>query len=176
MSAPITVVCLALLALLSVFITYTDARYRRIPNNVVVAALVCGLLVHTYFGGTSGLLLSLGGFALAFGLTLMLHFFGALGAGDVKLFGAVGSIVGLSLVLPTLLVVALVGGLLAVGQMLYTRTTMVTMLNVAQFFAGRLSGMGAAQFSVATADRRRTIPYGVAICVGALISLLVFRA
>jgi hypothetical protein len=60
--------------------------------------------------------------------------------------------------------------------MLYTRTTIVTMLNVAQFFAGRLSGMGTAQFSVSTADRRRTIPYGVAICVGALISLLVFRA
>ena len=176
MPPSVVITCAALLATLSLIITYTDARYRRIPNQVVVVALMCGLSVNTFFGGTSGLLLSLGGFALAFGLTLALHLFGALGAGDVKLFGAVGSIVGLSLVLPTLMVVAVVGGVLAVCKMIYTRTTRVTLLNVAQFFVGRLWGMGAAQFSVATADRRRTIPYGVAICVGSLISLLVFRA
>jgi prepilin peptidase CpaA len=176
MLAPLTITSLVLLALLSVVITYTDTRHRRIPNKLVVTALICGLFVHAFFGGASGLLLSLGGFALAFTLTLVFHLFGAMGAGDVKLFGAVGSIVGLSLVLPTLMLVVLVGGALAVCKMLYTRTTGVTMLNVAQFFVGRLSGMGAAQFSVATADRRRTIPYGVAICVGSLISLLVFRA
>ena len=176
MPPSIIIASAALLILLSVVISYTDTRYRRIPNQVVVAALVCGLFVNTFFGGAWGLLLSLGGFALAFTLTLLFHLFGALGAGDVKLFGAVGSIVGVSLVLPTLMVVVLVGGVLAVCKMLYTRTTRTTMLNVAQFFVGRLSGMGTPRFAVATADRSRTIPYGVAICVGSLISLLVFRA
>jgi prepilin peptidase CpaA len=161
---------------LSVAIFYTDTRYRRIPNKLVLVALVGGLAVNTIFGGLWGLLLSLGGFALAFALTLLLHVLGTLGAGDVKLFGAVGSIIGVSLVLPTLLVVAVMGGALAVCKMIYTRTAKTTLLNVAQFFVGRLSGMGAPKFAAATADRRRTIPYGVAICVGSLVSLFVFRA
>jgi prepilin peptidase CpaA len=125
---------------------------------LVVAALICGVSVNTFFGGTSGLLLSLGGFALAFALTLLVHLFGALGAGDVKLFGAVGAIVGLSLVLPTLMVVVLVGGALAVCKMLYTRTAGVTMLNIAQFFVGRLSGMGA----LATTTLLRLLVYACA--------------
>jgi prepilin peptidase CpaA len=176
MPPSIIIVSATLLAILSVVIAYTDTRYRRIPNKLVVAALICGLSVNTIFGGAWGLLLSFGGFALAFAITLLFHSFGALGAGDVKLFGAVGSIVGVSLVLPTLVAVVLVGGVMAFGKMVYTRTTMTTLLNIAQFFVGRMSGMGATQFGVATADRSRTIPYGVAICVGSLISLLVFRA
>ena len=176
MLAPLTITSAVLLACLTVAIVYTDTRYRRIPNKLVLAALICGLSVNTFFGGPWGLLLSLGGFGFAFALTLLLHLFGTLGAGDVKLFGAIGSIVGVSLVLPTLLVVAIMGGVLAVCKMIYTRTARTTLLNVAQLFVGRLSGMGAPQLAAATADRRRTIPYGVAICVGSLVSLFVFRA
>jgi prepilin peptidase CpaA len=175
MFAPLTIASALLLAVISVAIIYTDIRDRRIPNKLVLVALISGLAVNTFFGGLSGLLLSLGGFSLAFALTLLLHLFGTLGAGDVKLFGAIGSIVGISLVLPTLLVVAIVGGALAVCKMVYTRTAGITLLNIAHFFVGRLSGMGAPHFAAAD-DRRRTIPYGVAICVGSLVSLFVFRA
>ena len=176
MLAPSTIVCSLLLSCLTVAIIYTDTRYRRIPNKLVLVTLLGGLSINTYFGGPWGLLLSLGGFAFAFALMLLFHVFGAMGAGDVKLFGAVGSIVGVSLVLPTLLVVALVGGALAFCKMLYTRTAGTTLLNVAQIFLGRLSGAGAPRLAAATADRRRSIPYGVAVCVGSLISLFVFRA
>src|SRR5215207_8309257 len=131
MLAPLTIASALLLACLSVAIIYTDTRYRRIPNKLVLAALISGLAANTFFGGSWGLLLSLGGFAFAFALMLLLHIFGALGAGDVKLFGAVGSIVGISLVLPTLLVIAIMGGVLAVCKMIYTRTARTTLLNVA---------------------------------------------
>ena len=43
----------------------------------------------------------------------MLHVFGAMGAGDVKLFAAIGSVIGAQLVLPTFVVVVLTGGVLA---------------------------------------------------------------
>ena len=52
---------------------------------------------------------------LAFILMFMLHVFGAMGAGDVKLFAAIGSVIGAQLVLPTFVVVVLTGGLLAAG-------------------------------------------------------------
>lgn len=165
----------ALLIPLAAIITYYDVRYRRIPNSFVLAALISGLLINTILGGASGALESLGGCALAFGLMLMLHIFGAMGAGDVKLFAAVGSVIGAGLVLPTFFVVALTGGVLAVYTMVRAGRVRDTLFRVLQIFVGFLPGWQMPRFAVPS-DRRHTIPYGVAITFGTLISLLIFRA
>ena len=80
-------------------------RYRRIPNVFVLATLFCGLLVNGIFGGLGGVAASVGGCLFGFALMLLLHVFGAMGAGDVKLFAAIGSVLGAQMVLPTFLVV-----------------------------------------------------------------------
>src|SRR5689334_7912576 len=108
-----TIAALSLLLPLTGIITYFDVRYRRIPNVFVLATLVSGLLINLLAGGLHGLWASLGGCLMAFGLMLVLHVFGAMGAGDVKLFAAVGSVVGTALVPWTFLVVLLTGGVLA---------------------------------------------------------------
>ena len=164
-----------LLLPLAAIISYTDVRYRRIPNTYVLVTLVSGLLLNTIFGGLHGLLTSVGGFGLAFLLMLILHVFGAMGAGDVKLFAAIGSVVGLKLVVPTFFVVVLTGGALAVVTMFRAGTVRETLWRVVQIFVGFLPGWEMPRFSV-PADRRHTIPYGVAITLGSLISLAVFRA
>jgi prepilin peptidase CpaA len=160
---------------LAIVITYMDVRYRRIPNKLVLVALVGGLALNTIFDGTHGLLLSLGGLALAFGLMFFLHVFGTMGAGDVKLFAAIGSIVGASMVLPTLLVVALTGGLLAICKMVYARRVGATMFGVFQFFYGLLPGQTVPRFDI-PADRSYTLPYAVPICFGSLIAFFLFHA
>jgi prepilin peptidase CpaA len=175
MSGTLTIVSSALLVPLAVVITYYDARYRRIPNAFVLATLVAGLSVNAIIGGTAGALASLGGCALAFALMFMLHIFGAMGAGDVKLFAGIGSVLGASLVVPTFLVVVLTGGALAVVTMLRAGTVRETLWRVVQIFVGFLPGWEMPRFSV-PAERRYTIPYGVAITVGSLISLALFRA
>src|ERR1041385_3843204 len=103
------IVAFAFLLPLALVITYYDVRYRRIPNPFVLATLVTGVVVNALFGGAWGALASLGGCALAFGLMFVLHVFGAMGAGDVKLFAAIGSPVGASLVVPTFFLVVLTG-------------------------------------------------------------------
>ena len=113
MSGSLVIVICALLIPLAVIITYYDVRYRRIPNAFVLATLLSGLILNTIYGGWNGTLASLGGCAIAFALMFVLHIFGAMGAGDVKLFAAVGSLIGTQLVLPTFLVVILTGGALA---------------------------------------------------------------
>lgn len=159
---------------LAIAITYMDVRYRRIPNKLVLVTLLGGLTLHTIFGGSHGLLVSLGGFALAFGMMFFFHVFGTMGAGDVKLFAAIGSVVGASLVLPTLLVVALTGGLLAVCKMVYARRVATTMFGVFQFFYGLLPGQTVPRFDIPT-DRSYTLPYAVPICFGSLISFFLFH-
>jgi prepilin peptidase CpaA len=175
MSSPLVIVSCALLIPLAVIITYYDVRYRRIPNAFVLSTLLSGLVINLIYGGLQGALASLGGCVLAFTLMFILHIFGAMGAGDVKLFAAIGSVVGAQLVLPTFLVVILTGGLLAVCLMLRAGAIRTTMQRVLQILVGLLPGWQMPRFAV-PADRRLTIPYGVAITVGSLISLAVFRA
>ena len=175
MSQTLAIVNFALLVPLAAAVTYTDVRYRRIPNAFVLAALVCGLSAHALTGGWAGLRTSLGGCALGFGIMFALHVFGAMGAGDVKLFAAVGSLVGSGLVLQTFAVVACLGGVLAVYTMLRAGAARETMFRVLRIFVGMLPGWEMPRFAV-PADRRHTIPYGVAITFGSLVSVFLFRA
>ena len=87
---------LILLAPLAIFVIYYDVRYRRIPNVLVLATLVAGISINIGFNGVHGMISSLEGFGLAFFPMLLMHIFGAMGAGDVKLFGAVGAVLGVS--------------------------------------------------------------------------------
>jgi prepilin peptidase CpaA len=163
-----------LLIPLAVVITYYDARYRRIPNPFVLATLVAGLAINALINSWHGVVSSLEGCALAFVLMFVLHVFGAMGAGDVKLFAAIGAVLGVQSVLPTFMVVVLTGGVLGVITMLRAGAVRTTMLRVAQIFMGLLPGWEMPRFAVPT-ERRHTIPYGVAITFGSLISLVLFR-
>jgi prepilin peptidase CpaA len=175
MSASQNVALATLFIPMAIMIIYMDVRYRRIPNKLVLVTLIGGITLNTLFGGTHGLVVSLGGFALAFGVMFFFHAFGTMGAGDVKLFGAIGSILGTSLVLPTLVVVALTGGVMAIFKMVYSRRAKTTMFGVLQFFYGLLPGQTVPRFAI-PADRSYTLPYAVPICFGSLLAFLLFHA
>lgn len=171
---PEATVKLAVLAPLAVSVIYHDVRYRRIPNLLVLTALIAGLAINSFSGGWHGLGSSFLGFGLAFVPMLLLHIFGAMGAGDVKLFGAVGTILGVSLMPMTLILVAMLGGVLAIYTTLRAGTMLTTLHGVMRIFVGILPGWEMPRFAMAP-DRRHTIPYGVAIMVGSLISAALFR-
>ena len=175
MPVSFTIANITLLIPLAVLITYYDVRYRRIPNAFVLATLVSGLLINGILNGLGGLGSSVGGCLVAFAMMFALHLFGAMGAGDVKLFAAIGSVVGISLVVPTFVIVVLTGGLLAIISTVRARAVVETAHRVLQILIGFLPGWQVPRFAV-PADRRLTIPYGVAITFGSLISLFLFRA
>ena len=164
-----------LLIPLAAVIAYYDVRYRRIPNAFVLAALLGGVAMNLIMGGWAGMFSSFAGCGLAFIFMFMLHVFGAMGAGDVKLFAAIGAVVGAKLVLPTFVIVVLTGGLLAVVSMVRSGMVVTTMHRVLQILVGLLPGWQMPKFAV-PADRRYTIPYGVAITLGSIISTAIFRA
>ena len=175
MLSPTAIIVELFLVPLAVLIIYYDVRYRRIPNAFVLATLISGLTLNLTIGGLQGGLYSIGGCVLAFVLMFMLHVFGAMGAGDVKLFAAVGSVLGAQLVLPTFLVVVLTGGVLALVSVMRSGVFATTMHRVLQILVGLLPGWPMPKFSV-PADRRLTIPYGVAITIGAIIATAIFHA
>ncbi|HKR12738.1 MAG TPA: A24 family peptidase [Pyrinomonadaceae bacterium] len=175
MLSPTAIIFELFLVPLAVLIIYHDVRYRRIPNPFVLATLISGLTINLVIGGWRGALYSIGGCVLAFILMFILHVFGAMGAGDVKLFAAIGSVIGAKLVLPTFVVVVLTGGVLALISILRSGLFRTTMHRVFQILVGLLPGWPMPKLSV-PADRRHTVPYGAAITIGAIIATAIFHA
>lgn len=168
------IVNFSLLLPLAVVITYYDVRYRRIPNRIVLVALISGLITNAVFSGWRGIAASIMGCIFAFGLMLLLHLFGAMGAGDVKLFAAVGAVIGTQMVLPTFAVVVLTGGILAILSVLRVGNLRETAARVGYIFYSVLFTWRVPRYALPT-DKSLTIPYGVAITIGSLISLAIFR-
>lgn len=89
---PILIVCLLVAS-------FYDATTKRIPNWISLILIISG--VSWNFFSTDGMGLRISGAGLAAGLLLMLpgYVLASMGAGDVKLMAAIGSVVGFSKVL-----------------------------------------------------------------------------
>jgi prepilin peptidase CpaA len=91
---------------------FTDIRHRIIPNWLTLTAVLCGVLFHFIAEGLHGLIFSGCGLLCGFGILFILYLFGALGAGDVKLFAAIGALAGVEFVMNSLVYALLYAGLI----------------------------------------------------------------
>src|SRR6516164_1590830 len=91
----------------------SDIRSRRIPNWLTFGGMLVGLAVNAALLGSRGLKTSALGLLVGFGVYFALYLFRAIGAGDVKLMGAVGALVGPSNWWSVFLVAAIAGGVAA---------------------------------------------------------------
>lgn len=84
--------------LLLVIALMWDVRVMRIPNWLTVTACMAGWLYHWIAGGAAGLGSTLAGTAAGLVPLLILYLLQGIGAGDVKLFAALGAWIGAVLV------------------------------------------------------------------------------
>jgi prepilin peptidase CpaA len=91
-----------------------DVAFRRIPNWLTAAGVLLGLGTNTFlYRGWPGLRFSLTGLLAAFAVYFALHSLRPLGAGDVKLMAAVGSLAGWQNWIGIFLITAALGGVAA---------------------------------------------------------------
>jgi prepilin peptidase CpaA len=103
---------LLLLSILSIS-AIIDFRLQKIPNLITFPAIIIALLYHFFTNGIDGLTFSVLGMATGTGLLIIPYMLGGMGAGDAKLMGAVGAIIGSKSVFVAFLLTALVGGIYA---------------------------------------------------------------
>jgi prepilin peptidase CpaA len=98
------------------------------------------------------------------------HMIGATGAGDVKLFAALGSLLGPSRIGVAFVYTAILGGALAVMVAMYRGRLEATLQETATLVL--TGGSNVAEIERPTADNR--FAYAPAIALGALVSALGF--
>lgn len=161
--------------------TVTDLRWRRIPNWLTVSTLVLGFVVNaliTYPTPLEGVWIAARGFALAFGLNLVMYMLHMTGAGDVKLLAAIGAAVGVSDFLGIFILSALIGGVLAVILMLIKGRVRQTLWNVGYMVSELMKWhsphVTREQLDVGSAKAMR-LPGAVRICLGVIAFLVMAR-
>jgi len=89
-----------------------DVKKRIIPNWLTYSALLLGLLT-TAVNAEFSFIDSILGLCIGFFLTLILYIRNSLGGGDLKLFAAMGAIIGYPLILSLLLWTCVTGFMVA---------------------------------------------------------------
>ena len=168
MVKPSDVIVIGTLAAAGLAAAAIDLRTRRVPNALTISLAAAGLAVAAAGIGRVSLAGSLAGLAIGVGLMLPGHLFGATGAGDVKLFGASGALLGPAAIVAAFIYTAIAGGALAIVVALGRGRLRRTLGGTARLVA--TGAANAAAIEAATENNR--FPYAPAIAVGAIVAAI----
>lgn len=147
-----------------------DYRFRKVPNYITFPAIVCGMAIAFLKGGLIGLPASTMGLFLGIAILSFPYAMGGIGAGDVKLLGAIGAVKGPWFVFVTFLAAAIIGGIMAVFRIAFIiKGSDMRMLGQsvrAAYYTGMLSTVEIPEYAL-----KERLPYAVAISAGALVAL-----
>jgi prepilin peptidase CpaA len=167
----------ALATVIGLVAGWIDWRSHRIPNWLTVSGFFVGIVLNTIFFHWGGMKQSLLGAAMALGILLPVVLLRGLGAGDWKLMGALGAIVGSGQILDLLVATILFAGLIAIVQIVLKRRVLLTLRNMWEFVRGYFI-FGLKPNAEISLDNKAasTLPFGVAaavatvLCCGALLA------
>jgi prepilin peptidase CpaA len=145
----------------------SDLRSRRIPNLLTFGAAAAGVLFHGVTGGAGSGLTSVGGVVVGIALLVAVYLVGGLGAGDVKLVGALGAWFGPMDTVWLVLYTGVAGGVLAIAVAARHSYLRQALRNIGLLLAyWRLAGirpMGGLTLQTAGGPR---LPYATSILAG----------
>lgn len=106
---------------------YFDVKHSRLPNWLNVSGALAGLLYHLLVNHIDGLLNSVFGLLAGGAILMLLYIFKAIGAGDVKLFAAIGAICGFLFTLYAVMYSVIFAGIIGLIILLFTKTFLINM-------------------------------------------------
>lgn len=161
------------LATVLIICAITDLWQRRIPNLLTYPTILAALTVYCFMEGWNGFSFSLGGLSFGVVVFLLPYLLGGMGAGDVKLMGAVGAVLGFQQTAFSFLFIVICGGILALAYMISRRSLKETLTKT---LLGILYMAMHRNASLIKTDNKKIaqegIPYGVAIAGGVFLFFL----
>jgi prepilin peptidase CpaA len=163
---------LIVLGMVLIISLITDIKKRKILNIVTIPAIFIGLVFYIVTLGWEGFLFSGKGFLVGLGLLLIPYLLGGMGAGDVKLMAAIGSLTGASFTFNSFIFTGIIGGVIALiliikskGIINFIKSLLLSII----YFRNNLGSMVRATKN----NSKITFPYGVAIVLGTVCAFIV---
>jgi prepilin peptidase CpaA len=157
---------LALMVFISIFLIiaiFYDLKWRIIPNSITFFLIIFGFIYNLLSNGTAGLISAFSGFLVGAGFFFIFFFIGSMGAGDVKLMGGIGAVLGLKNVLMALLLTAFAGGI-------------ISLMVISAFYVNKKARLSDKYIFGDSGDinpLKITFPYSIAIGVGTILSFFI---
>ena len=149
-----------------------DISLHKIPNFLTFPTIIIALLYNFIYHGFNGDLFSIAGLLVGMISLGILYIFGAMGAGDVKLMGAVGAVLGPKTVLNAFLFTGIIGGIYAVVIILFRFEASKKLLNrIMVTLRALLSTGNFIPIPAGEDEKPPNLCYGIAIALGALITI-----
>jgi prepilin peptidase CpaA len=144
-----------------------DIKSRRIPNELSLSLACLGVVLAGTGASGISIAASLIGCVVAVLLMLPGHVLGATGAGDVKLFGAAGAVIGAGRVFEAFVCVAIAGGVLALAIACVRGRLGRTVLQTCRL----LRRPSEARAVIEAPGENNRFAYGPAIAVGVMLAV-----
>lgn len=148
-----------------------DGYKLKVPNWITFPMIVSGWIYSTVFFGWAGLGFSLVGTAVGLALLLPAYAIGGMGAGDVKLLAGVGAWVWGSVTFYAFCLSAVIGGIIALGMVLYRRAWTKHRDQFWMIWNEVLAVRDPEKLSTIAAERKSSmllLPYGIPIAIGTI--------
>jgi len=148
---------------------FFDIKERRIPNWITIPGILIGLALNSVFS-LAHLLQSFLGLAAGIGIMIVPFALGWLGAGDVKLFGLMGALLGVRWIPRVFFYTGVIGGGLALfticarGLDHGSFRQLWLDVKIAMMSHGRVMPKAVHQ---RVQERKKSVPWAVAIGLGA---------
>jgi len=149
----------------------SDIRSQKIPNLLTYPVMLVSIIYHTVISGVDGFLFSIEGIGLGIVLLIVFYLMGGMGAGDVKLMGAVGGLLGPKGVFLAFIFTAIAGGIYSLSLLAFHGALLETLKGygtMAKTFCLTRS------FAYLPTPNRKIKPmlrYGAVIAIGTLFSI-----
>ncbi len=149
-----------------------DLGTRRIPNALTFGAAIAAILAHLFAGGWSAAGMAIAGWIV--GVAAFFPFFalGGLGAGDIKLLGAIGAWLGPVAAIWVALFSGMAGGVLAIIVALFSGYLVRAFTNVWGLLTyWRVMGFRASPELTLSNNQAPRLAYAVPVFAGLVLTL-----
>ena len=133
--------------------------------------MIAGLGLNAAAAGAGGLIFGMEGLLLGIGVFIVFYLIGGMGAGDVKLMGAVGSVLGPQMTLYAAFGSALAGGAYAIAVIMFHPRAGATRTALAETIKEFIYSQNLRYDKPQDADKPPMLCYAVAIAIGTIAAV-----
>lgn len=149
-----------------------DVATRRIPNLLTFGAALVAFAAHAWVGGWSGTAMAIAGWLVGVALFFPVFALGGMGAGDVKLLGAVGAWLGPVVAVWVALYSGVAGGiigLLVAASSGYLVRTLTNVWHLLMYW--RVVGLKPAPELTLSTHQGPRLAYAVPVLAGLMVTI-----